>query len=142
MDTSKQNEELVRRFVAIVKNERKLERLGEFFAADYVEHNPVVAEFGGGIAGYQAFLGHLFAGFPDDKVTIEQLVATSDMVSYRATESGTHKGTFLKIPATGKHATWTEVQFFRIANGKVVEHWVEVDIFGWFTQLGVIPPMG
>jgi predicted SnoaL-like aldol condensation-catalyzing enzyme len=37
---------------------------------------------------------------------------------------------------------WLEIQFFRIADGKVVEHWVDVDVFGWFQQLGVIPPMG
>ena len=42
----------------------------------------------------------------------------------------------------GKTATWTEIQFFRIKDGKVAEHWVDVDLFGWFTQLGVIPPMG
>ncbi len=140
--TAKQNEDLVRKFVAIVKNERKLERLGEFFAADYVEHNETVASFGKSLTGYQNFLGHLFTGFPDDKITIDQLVATSEWVSYRGTESGTHKGTFLNIPATGKSATWTEIQFFRIENAKIVEHWVDVDIFSWFQQLGIIPKMG
>lgn len=139
---SKQNEALVRNFVEIIKNERRLERLGEFFAADYIEHNETVASFGKGVAGYQAFLGHLFSGYPDDKVTIELLVANGDMVSYRATETGTNTGTFLGIPATGKKATWTEIQFLRIADGKVVEHWVDVDIFSWFQQLGIIPPMG
>ena len=142
MDNSKQNEQLVRTFVNVVKNERKLERLGEFFEADYLEHNEPVASFGKGIAGYQAFLGHLFTGFPDDRLTIEMVVANGDMVAYRASETGTHKGTFLNIPPTEKKATWTEIQFFRIANGKVVEHWVDVDIFSWFTQLGIIPPMG
>lgn len=140
--SAKMNEELVRKFVTIVKNEKNLERLGEFFAADYTEHNETVASFGKGVAGYQAFLGHLFTGFPDDQVTINQIVATDDWVSYRATESGTHKGTFLNIPATGKSATWTEIQFFRIKDGKVVEHWVDVDIFSWFQQLGIIPKMG
>ena len=139
MDQAKQNEKLVRDFVAIVKNERRLERMPEFFAPDYIEHNEVVASFGKSIAGYQAFLGHLFAAYPDDKVTIEQLVATADSVAYRASESGTHKGTFLDIPATNKHATWTEIQFFKIANGKIVEHWVDVDIYSWFQQLGLIP---
>ena len=139
---SKSNQDLVRNFVTIVKNERQLQRLGEFFAADYVEHNETVAKFGNGVAGYRAFLGHLFAAFPDDRLEIGQILGDGDLVAYRATESGTHKDTFLGIPATGKRATWTEIQFFRIANGKVVEHWVDVDIFSWFTQLGVIPPMG
>jgi steroid delta-isomerase-like uncharacterized protein len=134
------NKTLVRKFVEVVKNQRKLDQLGEFFAADYKEHNETVAAFGPGLAGYQNFLGHLFSAFPDDVLKIELITADGDLVSYRATESGTHKGEFLKIPATGKHASWTEIQFFRIANGKVVEHWVDVDIYHWFQQLGIIPP--
>lgn len=142
MSTLEANKQLVRRFVEQVKNQRKLDALGEYFAADYREHNETVASFGKGVAGYQAFLGHLFAGFPDDRVEIGLITAEGDLVSYRATESGTHRGEFLGIPATGKSATWTEIQFFRIANGKVVEHWVDVDIFAWFQQLGVIPALG
>jgi steroid delta-isomerase-like uncharacterized protein len=140
--TAKANEDLIRRFVTLVKNERKLDRLDEFFATDYIEHNETVASFGKGVAGYKAFLGQLFSGYPDDKVTIDQIVASDEWVAYRATESGTNKGTFLNIPATGKQATWTEIQFFRIKDGKVVEHWVDVDIFSWFQQIGIIPAMG
>jgi predicted ester cyclase len=136
------NKDLVKQFVQRVKNERKLDKLGDYFAADYKEHNETVAAFGPGITGYQNFLGHLFSAFPDDRVEIELITADGDLVSYRARESGTHKGEFLKIPATGKSATWTEIQFFRIKNGKVVEHWVDVDIFSWFQQLGIIPAMG
>ena len=136
------NKDLVARFVQQVKNERKLDRLGEYFAPDYKEHNETVASFGPGLVGYQNFLGHLFAAFPDDRVEIELITGDGDLVSYRARESGTHKGEFLKIPATNKSATWTEIQFFRIKNGKVVEHWVDVDIFAWFQQLGIIPSMG
>jgi len=104
-DTSKQ---LVRDFVETVKNKRKLDKLGDYFAADYKENNETVASFGPGLAGYKNFLGHLFEAFPDDQVSIELLTADGDVVSYRATENGTHKAEFLKIPATGKHATWTE----------------------------------
>lgn len=134
------NKQLVRRFVEEVKNQRKLDTLGEYFAADYREHNPTVASFGPGITGYQNFLGHLFTGFPDDRLEIEVMTAEGDLVSYRGIEKGTHRGEFLGIPATGKSATWCEIQFFRIAGGKVVEHWVDVDVYGWFQQLGVIPP--
>ena len=139
---NEQNTQLIRNFVETVKNKRQLDKLTDFFATDYVEHNSTVASFGKGTAGYQAFLGHLFTAFPDDKLTIELIVCEGDRVAYRASETGTHKDTFLGIPATQKQATWTEIQFFRIKEGKVVEHWVDVDIFSWFTQLGIIPPMG
>jgi steroid delta-isomerase-like uncharacterized protein len=140
--SNQKNAKLVRDFVETVKNQRQLEKLGDFFSADYVEHNATVASFGKGVEGYKVFLGHLFSAFPDDKLTIEQLVSEGDRVAYRATETGTHHAIFLGIPATGKQATWTEIQFFRIQDGKIVEHWVDVDIFSWFTQLGIIPPMG
>lgn len=132
------NKTLVRRFVQEVKNERRLDRLGAYFADDYLEHNTTVASFGPGVTGYRNFLGHLFEAFPDDKVEIELITADGDLVSYRATESGTHRATFLDVPATGRHASWAELQFFRIADGKVVEHWVDVDLFAWFMQLGVL----
>jgi steroid delta-isomerase-like uncharacterized protein len=136
------NKALVRHFVEEVKNKRHLEQLGDMFRADYREHNGTVASFGPGTEGYSNFLRHLFNAFPEDQVTIEEIVAEGDRVAYRGTESGTHKAEFLGIPATGKSASWTEIQFFRFQDGKVVEHWVDVDLFAWFTQLGVIPPMG
>jgi steroid delta-isomerase-like uncharacterized protein len=136
------NKFLVRRFVEEVKNKRHLEQIGDIFASDYQEHNPTVGSFGPGIEGYKKFLNHLFTAFPEDNVTIDKILAEGDMVSYRGTETGTHKAEFLHIPATGKSATWTEIQFFRFKEGKVVEHWVDVDLFSWFQQLGVIPAMG
>ena len=136
------NKAMIQRFVEEVKNKRHLEQMGDIFRSDYREHNSTVSSFGAGIEGYQRFLTHLFTAFPEDTVTFDEIVAEGDMVVYRGTETGTHKAEFLRIPATGKHATWTEIQFFRIQNGKVIEHWVDVDIFSWFQQLGVIPPMG
>jgi steroid delta-isomerase-like uncharacterized protein len=140
--SNQRNTKLVRDFVETVKNQRQLGKIGDFFKTDYVEHNATVASFGKGIDGYKAFLGHLFSAFPDDKLAIELIVCEGDRVAYRASETGTHKAIFLGIPATQKQATWTEIQFFRIQDGKIVEHWVDVDIFSWFTQLGIIPPMG
>jgi len=136
------NKAMIRRFVEEVKNKRQYDQIGDIFAADYQEHNTTVASFGGGTAGYVNFLKHLFNAFPEDSVSIENIVVEGDLVAYRGTETGTHKAEFLGIPATGKSATWTEIQFFRLQNGKVVEHWADVDLFSWFTQLGVIPPMG
>ena len=136
------NKAMIRRFVEEVKNKRHLDQLGDIFQSDYQEHNATVSSFGPGIEGYKKFLNHLFTAFPEDNVTIEQIVAEGDMVVYRGTETGTHRAEFLRIPPTDKSATWTEIQFFRFQEGKVVEHWVDVDLFSWFQQLGIIPAMG
>ena len=43
------------------------------------------------------------------------------------------------MKATGKSATWTESHIVRMANGKMVEHWANLDQVGMLQQLGVIP---
>jgi len=45
------------------------------------------------------------------------------------------------IPATGKHATISDFEIFRITHGKAVECWVQVDFLGLLQQLGAIPTM-
>jgi predicted ester cyclase len=45
-------------------------------------------------------------------------------------------------PPTGKQVTATGMSVFRIANGKIVEHWGENDSLGVMQQLGLIPMPG
>ncbi|HLZ57015.1 MAG TPA: ester cyclase [Ktedonosporobacter sp.] len=78
--------------------------------------------------GYKQALGFLFTAFPDYHVVVEDLVAEDDQVVARLTVGGTHQGTFFGIAPTGKQVTWPAVDFFRLADGKLVEHWLVADI--------------
>jgi predicted ester cyclase len=82
------------------------------------------------------------AAFPDGHVTTEDLVAEGDKVVERFSFRGTNIGPFLGAPATGKQVITTGVAIFRIANGKIVEHWGENDALGVMQQLGLIPAPG
>ena len=84
-------------------------------------------------------MGMFFTAFPDLDVHIDELIAEGDTVVGRMTTSGTHKGDFMGIPATGKKATFTEMHMIRLANGKMVDHWGNSDDLGMMQQLGVIP---
>ncbi len=81
----------------------------------------------------------MHAAFPDLTSTIEFTVAEGDEVMQHITSHGTMKGDFLGMKATGKRATWTESHIVRFANGKVVEHWANVDQVGMLQQLGLMP---
>jgi len=48
---------------------------------------------------------------------------------------GTHTATYLGVPATGRRLRFTSCDIFRIANGKLVEHWGMGDIAGIMAQL-------
>jgi len=43
------------------------------------------------------------------------------------------------MPATGKRVNIGGISTDRIANGKVVEHWAEIDLLGMMQQLGAAP---
>jgi predicted ester cyclase len=53
-------------------------------------------------------------------------------------EGGTNQGEFLGEPSTGKQASYAEIHFFGFVHGGIAEHWVNPDVFDWFTQVGVI----
>lgn len=48
-------------------------------------------------------------------------------------------GTFMGIPPTGKRVKVSGIDIFRMADGKIVERWAEIDTLGMLHQLGAIP---
>jgi predicted ester cyclase len=58
------------------------------------------------------------------------------------TWSGTHQGELMRIPPTGKSVSFGVIDTVRIAGGKLVEHWGQMDNFRLMQQLGVIPAPG
>jgi predicted ester cyclase len=80
-----------------------------------------------------------FAGIPDLSAKLEDLVAEGDKVVVRFTAEGTHDGTLLGVPPTGKRMRISGISIYRLAEGKFVEHWEEGDRLGLLQQLGVIP---
>jgi predicted ester cyclase len=130
-----------RRFVEDVINQGKLDVVGELFSPDYLDHSaPPGAP--SGLEGVKAVQSLFRTGFPDVHFTIENLVGEGDKVATRVTGSGTNTGPFMGRPPTGKRATWESMGVFRVANGKIVEHWGAPDLFSLLQQLGVIPAPG
>jgi predicted ester cyclase len=89
----------------------------------------------------QLFTMYLKA-FPDMKVSITHLVAEGDLVLIHHLTTGTHKGDFMGMPATGKAVKFDEMHLVRFANGKVIEHWGVEDTMTMMQQLGLMPAPG
>jgi predicted ester cyclase len=69
------------------------------------------------------------------------MITEEDKVVTRVYAYGTQTGELFGIPPTGKRMTSTGMAIHRIADGKIVEYWGEVDTLGVLRQLGVIPPL-
>jgi len=135
-----ENKAVVRRFYDLF-NEGNLEGLGEVFAADALDHDPVPGQ-APGLEGVKQSVAPFLSGFPGIQITIEQMIADGDRVADRIVARGTHTGEFLGIPPTGKPVTVKALNMYRIAGGKIVEAWHIEDVFGMMVQLGVVPTPG
>jgi predicted ester cyclase len=78
------------------------------------------------------------AAFPRYQLIAEDMVAEDDKVAVRATFKGFHKGDLMGITPTGKETAISLMLFYRIANGKIAEHWMNADQLGLMQQLGVV----
>ena len=65
-------------------------------------------------------------------------MADGDKVVARVSYRGTHQGAFRGIAPTGKQIAVMGINIFRIANGKLVEHWGLTDRLAVLHQVGVV----
>ena len=132
------NKALVRQFEALI-NGKDLDTALTLFSPDFVDHTPPVG-LPSGVEGVRMFFTMQFAAFPDGHITSLDMIAEDDKVVHRMSGEGTQQGPFLGIPPTGKHVIWSFIDIWRIADGKLAEHWVEADMMSMMQQLGLIPP--
>jgi steroid delta-isomerase-like uncharacterized protein len=132
-----ENKAVVRRWIEAY-NERDLEAEADARAPGYVAHAP-------GLPGsldseaWTQFLSSFTESFPDIRLTVEDIVAEGDTVAARVAFHGTHRGEFQGIPPTGKEVAFSSIEIDRMVDGKVQEHWFEMDLLGLMQQLGAIP---
>jgi len=134
------NKAIVRRYRE-AHNRNDLDALDEIVAQDIISHNGVPG-LPPGLEGGKMAHGIFLASFPDIQVTTDDLIAEGDKVVERFTARGTNTGSFMGAPPTGKPFTGTGMSIFRIAEGKIVEHWGENDALGVMQQLGLMPAAG
>jgi steroid delta-isomerase-like uncharacterized protein len=116
-------------------NQGKLDVLREVFAPNVQDHDPAPDQ-GAGPDGFISFFTNLREAFPDLKIAPEETVADEEKVAIAYTMTGTHKGNFLGIPATGKKIKARGVQIARFKDGKIVERWGSSDELGILKQVG------
>jgi predicted ester cyclase len=75
------------------------------------------------------------AAFPNYEIVIEDLVAEGDKVVVRGNFRGIHRGVFAGIEATGQSVSAGLMIIYHIANGRIIDHWMQFDMFMLCQQL-------
>jgi steroid delta-isomerase-like uncharacterized protein len=128
---------LVRDYYLAALNLGRFDRLDTLLTDDFTDHETMI-----GIPptrdGLKTKYGLLRAGFSDFRFSLEDLVPDRDRVAVRVTVSGTHDGDFMGRPPTGRTFEVTSVGIFRVAGGRLAEHWGVFDQLGMLGQLGAL----
>lgn len=115
MATAEENKAIIRRVIDDVN--RRGDAAGDIQAPDYVYRGT-----------------GSFPGLSNVQRTITWLLAEGDMVTLHFTGRATHD-------SSGKAVTWEAIQIFRMADGKIAEHWGVMDRLGILRQLGLAPAL-
>ena len=109
--SAEENKALIRRFVETVWNNKQVDVLEEFHAAEFTFNGkPYTA------ARFKEELRGHFVQVPDLQNTIQDIIAEGDKVSYRWIMRSTDQ-------ATGKRQVMRGITFNRIVDSKIVEDW-------------------
>jgi steroid delta-isomerase-like uncharacterized protein len=133
------NSTIVRHFVDQVLTQGNIDSADQFFWHDMVEQVPLPGQ-GPGLKGLQDVLRGMRVAFPDMAWTVEEQVSEGDKVATRFEWTGTHRGEFLGVPATGRTVNVWGMVIDRIEGGKIKDTRLIMDTLGLLTQLGVCPP--
>jgi steroid delta-isomerase-like uncharacterized protein len=128
-----------RQLTELVWNQGRVERLGEFYAANVVRHVP---ERPGPIVGLEAnqeYIRGLRTAFPDTRVDTVRMIGEGDWLTVHWIWSGTQTGDLPGLPATGRPVRLEGLSLIRLENGKAAEIWDFDDQLGMLRQLGVNP---
>ncbi len=120
---SEKNKAVIRRFNQEVIGEGNLESFKELMDEQFVNRSAPEGMSNGADGMIYFFNEILRPAMPDVHVTIHQQVVEGDVVTTRKTIGGTHTGTLLGIPATGRVVNIDVIDIVRVKDGKYFEHW-------------------
>jgi len=136
---STENKTLMQRWFEEVWNQRRKESIHELFAADGIAHG--LGADDSAIRGPEAFASFQEAfvgGFPDLRVSVEDVLAEGDRVAIRWRAAGTLTGAGLGVAPTSRPMSVSGMSFVRIRDGQIIEAWNNFDVLGMHQQAGTL----
>jgi steroid delta-isomerase-like uncharacterized protein len=134
------NKRVVHRWFEEVWNQGREVTIDELFSAHSVAYG--LGEAGVEVRGpeqFKPFWRNLRDAFPDLRISIEDTIAENDRVVVRVILEGTHRGSGVGIPPSGRRVRVSGTVIVRLADGKMVEAWNDWDQLGMLRQIDAAP---
>ena len=121
--TTESNKAFIREYLEALRKDKDPETLDRYIAEEDLKQH--VAMYDASLPGYW--------------IEVEDVMAEGDKVSVRGMVRGVHNGQLMDIGPTGREVAITLFITYRIANGKIVEHWMLADMLSLLQQVGALP---
>jgi len=127
--SAQENKALIRQYLAAISGQDKPPEVVDRYIADSDQE-------------LKEAIAYSEASFPHWELIADDMVAEGDKVAVRGTIRGTHEGEWMGLAPTHKTVTLAIMRIYRIADGKIAEHWSVADEMSLMQQLGAIPGPG
>lgn len=132
---SEANKEIIRRLYREVMGEGRMDVADEIFHPDYVDHMPIMET--PDRAGLLKSVEAARRAFPEVEPRIIAEIAEGEWVAIAVeADGGPHEGEYMGVPPTGRPVHWTETHFWRIEDGRIIEHHGNVSMFEIHRMIG------
>lgn len=88
-----------------------------------------------GVPAFKRYVMHYLNAFPDLRFAVEDWLAQGEKAVIYYSFTGTHERAFMGMAATGRWIRAEGVAIYRVVDGKLVELWDFLDLFGIAEQL-------
>jgi steroid delta-isomerase-like uncharacterized protein len=123
-------------------NSHDIDQIAVLYDADYRGYDVAQARPQQGIADLHDTFAAYWQAFPDLHVTAEQVVFAGDQLALFWRATGTHRGSFLHIPATGHAVDVRGAAHHILRNDKIVQSLNVWDTAGLLRLLKLLPELG
>lgn len=137
MNTTK-HKALITRIAVDIWNRGDLAVVDQVMAPEAKYHGPHMPNGVGDRETWRRAIGMYRSAFPDSHVIFEDLIESGDIVVGRWSATATHTGQLPGVAPTEKPIAIGGITIYRIAEGKIIEAWEQLDMLGMWQQIGVV----
>jgi steroid delta-isomerase-like uncharacterized protein len=122
-------------------NSHDVDRVASLYAQDYNGYDVGQASPQQGVPGIRRSVTNYFLAFPDLRFETESTLVQCNQVAIVWRAEGTHRGSLMHIPATGRRVDVRGVSLLTIEKGKVLRGHYIWDVAGLLRSLGLLPDL-
>src|SRR5439155_4237595 len=129
---------VARNYAAEVFTGGNAERARDYFTTDIAWHGGVLGTVTG-VDNIVPVLSGFIGALSGIEATVQDAIASDDLVALRLVVTATHTGNLLGVPASGRPVRWDAVDIYQVTDdGRISEQWAFEDLAAILSQVDAV----